>query len=84
MEKEYKMGDAVLGRTTQAKNVGVIFSADIKVSEQCRITASKGNQVLWLIRRTITYKEKTANCTPVQTNSSTIFGILYSSTEAVS
>ena len=29
----------------------------MKVSEQCRIAASKGNQVLGLIRRNITYKE---------------------------
>ena len=28
------------------------------VSEQCGIAASKGNQILGLIRRTITYKEK--------------------------
>ena len=26
--------------------------------EQCGIAASKGNEVFWLIRRTITYKEK--------------------------
>ena len=52
------MGDAVLGRTTQEKDLGVTFSADIKVSEQCGIAASKGNQILGLIRRTITYKEK--------------------------
>ena len=58
MDKEYKMEDAVLGRTTQEKDLGVTFSADMKVSEQCRIAASKGNQVLGLIRRTITYKEK--------------------------
>ena len=58
MDKEYKMGDAVLGRTAQEKDLGVTFSADMKVSEQCRIAASKGNQVLGLIRRTITYKEK--------------------------
>ena len=44
--------------TTQEKDLGVTFSADMKVSEQCRIAASKGNQVLWLIRRTIMYKEK--------------------------
>ena len=44
--------------TTQEKDLGVTFSADMKVSEQCRIAASKGNQVLGLIRRTITYKEK--------------------------
>ena len=58
MDEEYKMGDAVLGRTTQEKDLGVTFSADMNVSEQCGIAASKGNQILGLIRRTIMYKEK--------------------------
>ena len=58
MDEEYKMGDAVLGRTTQENDLGVTFSADMKVSEQCGIAASKGNQIIGLIRRTITYKEK--------------------------
>ena len=58
MDEEYKIGDAVLGRTTQENYLGVTFSGDMNVSEQCRIAASKGNQILWLIRRTITYKEK--------------------------
>ena len=58
MDDKYKMGDAVLGRTTQEKDLGVTFSADMKVSEQCRIAVSKGNQVLGLIRRTITFNEK--------------------------
>ena len=57
MDEEYKMGDGVLGRTTQEKDLGVTFSADMKVSEQCRIAASKGNKNLGLIRRYITYKE---------------------------
>ena len=57
MDKEYKMVNAVLGRTTQEKDLGVTFTADMKVSEQCRIAASKGNPVLRLIRITITYKE---------------------------
>ena len=57
MDKEYKMGDAVLGRTTQENDLGITFSADMKVSEQCRFAASNGNQVLLLIR-TITFKEK--------------------------
>ena len=48
MDKEYKMGDAVLDRTTQEKDLGVTFSADMKVSEQCGIAASKGNQILLL------------------------------------
>ena len=58
MDEEYKMGDAVLGRTTQEKDLGETFSAGMKVSEQCGIAASKGNQILGLIRRTIMYKEK--------------------------
>ena len=32
MDEEYKMGDAVLGRTTQEKDLGVTFSADMKAS----------------------------------------------------
>ena len=58
MDEEYKMGDAALDRTTQEKDLGVTFSADMKDSEQCGITASKGNKMLGLIRRTITYNEK--------------------------
>ena len=34
------------------------MNGNTKVSEQCRIAASKGNQVLGMIRRNITYKEK--------------------------
>ena len=56
------MGDAVLGRTTKEKKrkkgLGVTFSADMKASEQCEIAASKRNQILGLIRRTIIYKKK--------------------------
>ena len=33
------------------------MNANMRVSEQCRIAASKGNQVLEIIRRNITYKE---------------------------
>ena len=58
MDEEYKMGYAVLDRTTQEKDLSVTFSADMKVSEQCGIAASKGNQILGLIRKTIIYKEK--------------------------
>ena len=57
MDEEYKM-DVVLGRTTQEKDLGVTFSADMKISEQCGIAASKENQILGLIRRTTMYKEK--------------------------
>ena len=33
------------------------YTTNMKVSEQCRIAASKGNQVLGTIRTNITYKE---------------------------
>ena len=52
----YKMGDTVLGTTVKENDLGVTISADMKVSEQCSIAASKGNQILGLIRRNITYK----------------------------
>ena len=41
MDEEYKMGDAVLGRTTQEKGIGVTFSADMKVSEQLGLLLRK-------------------------------------------
>ena len=47
MDEGYKMGDGVLGRTTQEKDLGVTSSADMKVSQQCGIAASKGNQIVW-------------------------------------
>ena len=40
----YNMGDSVLGPTVKEKDLGIKISADMKVSEQCGITASKGNQ----------------------------------------
>ena len=58
LDVNYKMGDTVLGITVKEKDLGVAISADMKVSEQCDIAASKGNQILGLIRRNITYKDK--------------------------
>ena len=54
----YKMGDTILGTTVKEKDLGVTISADMKVSEQCGIAASKGNQILGLIRRNITFNGK--------------------------
>ena len=54
----YKMGGTTLSTTVKEKDLGVTMNANMKVSEQCRIAASKGNQVLGMIRRNITYKEK--------------------------
>ena len=50
----YEMGGTILIKTVKEKDLGVTMNANMKVSEQCRIAASKGNQVLGMIRRNIT------------------------------
>ena len=54
----YEMGGTILSITVKEKDLGVTMDANMKVSEQCRIAASKANQVLGMIRRNITYKDK--------------------------
>ena len=54
----YEMGGTILSKTVKEKYLGVTMNANMKVSEQCIIAATKGNQVLGMIRRNITYKEK--------------------------
>ena len=54
----YEMGGTILSITVKEKYLGVTMKANMKVSEQCRIAASKGYQVLGMIRRNITYKDK--------------------------
>ena len=54
----YEMGGTILSKTVKEKDLGVTMNANMKVSEQCRIAASKGHQVLGMIRRNITYKDK--------------------------
>ena len=54
----YEMGGTILCKTVKEKDLGVTMNANMKVSEQCRIAASMGNQILGMIRRNITYKEK--------------------------
>ena len=58
LDVNYKMRDTVLGATVKEKDLGVTISADTKVSKRCGIAASKGNQILGLIKRNITYKGK--------------------------
>ena len=57
-DMNYEMGGTILSKTVKEKDLGVTMNANMKVSEQCRIAASTGNQVLGMIRRNITYKEK--------------------------
>ena len=51
----YEMGGTILSKTVKEKYLGVTMNANMKVSEHCRIAASKGNQVFGMIRRNITY-----------------------------
>ena len=39
----YEMGGTILSKTVKEKDLGVTMNANMKVSEQCRIAASKGN-----------------------------------------
>ena len=54
---KHEMGGTI-PTTVKEKDSGVTMNANMKVSEQCRIAASKGNQALRMIRRNITYKDK--------------------------
>ena len=56
LDKNCNMGDIVA--TVKEKDLGITRSADMKVSEHCGIAASRSIQILGLIRRNITYKEK--------------------------
>ena len=58
MDLNNKMGYICVVTTVTEKDLGITISADMKVSEQCGIAASKGNDIIGLIRRNITYKEK--------------------------
>ena len=57
-DAQYTMGGTVLNTILKQKDLGFTISADMKVSEKCRIAAAKGNQIIGLIRRNIVYKEK--------------------------
>ena len=54
----YEMGGTILSKNVKEKDLWVTMNANMKVSEQCRIAASNGNQVLGMIRRNITYTDK--------------------------
>ena len=56
LDINYNMGEIVLG-TTVKKDLGITINADMKVSEECGVAASKDNQIIGLIRRNVTYKQ---------------------------
>ena len=58
LDVNYNMGNTILGITVKEKDLGITVSAGMKISEQCGIAASKGNQIVGLIIRNIAYKDK--------------------------
>ena len=61
----YEMGGTILSKTVKEKDLGVTMNANMKVSEQCRIAASRGNQVLGMIRSNITYYKENSLIVPL-------------------
>ena len=55
---KYELGGTIPSKTVKEKDLCITMNANMKVSEQYRIAASKGNQVLGMIRRNIAYREK--------------------------
>ena len=47
----YEIGGTIPSKTMKDNDLGVTMNANMKVSEQCRIAAFKGNQVYGMIRR---------------------------------
>ena len=54
----YEMGGDILRKIVKEKYLGVTMNANMKVSEQCRIAASRDNQVIGMIPRNMTYRDK--------------------------
>ena len=42
----YEIGGTILCKNVKEKDFGLTINANMKVSEQCRIAASKGNPIL--------------------------------------
>ena len=56
---QYIMNNQVLQAVTEEKDLGVIYTDNMKTSKQCTAARNKANRVLGLINRTLTYKNKT-------------------------
>ena len=61
----YEMGGTIIFKTVKENDLGATINANMKVSGQCKLEASQGNQILGMIRRNISYKEKGIDCTTV-------------------
>jgi len=58
IEEPYALNGAPLGIIKELKDFGAIVCKNLKVGKQCFKAASKGNQVLGMIKRTLTSRSK--------------------------
>ena len=58
IEFQYSLYGQPITEVTSEKDLGVVFSQDLKVSTQCREAYSKASQSLGLIHRIIKYNKK--------------------------
>ena len=56
---EYTMGNVVLGKTTEEKDLGIWISSDLKYAVQCERAAKAANSALGLISRSFHFRTKT-------------------------
>src|SRR6202000_1691783 len=55
---EYKMGNNILKKSKQERDLGVIMDSSGKSTEQCIMAVKKANAVLGMIKRNILFKSK--------------------------
>jgi len=56
--QEYQMEEETLEAVQQERDLGIIITKDMKVSQQCRQAYSKANKMLGIINRTVDYKSR--------------------------
>ena len=57
-DAKYVMNDKILGSVSEEKDLGIIVCNNLKVSKQCVTASKKANQILGMIGRTFSCKNK--------------------------
>lgn len=57
-QNEYTMGNNILKKSKQERDLGVIMDTSGKSTEQCKIAVKKSNAMLGMIKRNINFKSK--------------------------
>jgi len=80
IDVEYSLYGQPLEEVVSKKDLGVVFSNDLKVRRQCEEAYSKASQMLGLINRTIQFKNPEV-LLPLYVSCETTLGVLLSSVE---